>query len=172
MSLRKLKNPVPQAQVQVSDAESFPVRGLSPANVLGLYRRHTGQLSEMFEKVAETYKAAGTIEAADMQSVAMSLIEQAPLTLAEIIALAAGGDPDDIHLAIDDDDHLIMVDDVPQTNWQVDVTVAGSLAFAVQADAFEKIASLSFTSEMPPKKFFALIAGAIQRAMPSPVSET
>lgn len=147
MSLRKLKVPVPVAVVQVSDEDSFPVRGLNPSDLLGLYHRHTGELSGLFEKLAASYQANGNnVEAADVQQVAFALLQDAPQILAEVIAIAADGDPSD------------------EENWAIDVAIAGKLPFPVQADALQKIGALTFTSDMPPGKFVALVAGAVMKA--------
>lgn len=147
MSLRKLKNPTPQKVVKVSDDEGFVVRGLSPADVMGLYYRHTGELSNLFEKLAENYQANGNqIAASDVQTVAFSMMREAPQILAEVIALAAGGDP--------------MSDE-----WSEEVDIAKLLPFPVQADAVSKIGELSFTSEMPAGKFVSLIVGAVKSMM-------
>jgi hypothetical protein len=145
-SLSKLKNPVPTKVVQVSDDEGFAVRGLSPSDVLGLYQRHTGQLSDMFEQLAETYqKSGGQVAPSDVQAFAVNLIGDAPHIMAELVALGSGSDP----AALDD--------------WSTDVEIARKLTFTVQMDALSKIGALTFTSDMPPGKFVALIGGLIQK---------
>jgi len=144
--LSQLKQPIPELVVKVSDAEGFAVRGLDPTDVLSLYYRHTGKLSEMFDGMMERYRENGNnIETADVQSFAMTVIGDAPVIVAEVIALASGSSPDD-------------------DEWDADIHIATHLPFPVQADAIEKIGRLTFTSEMPPKKFGALVAGAITAA--------
>lgn len=172
MSLRKLKNPVPEKLVQVSDTESFPVRGLSPSGVVGLYYRHTGQLSDIFERIMGGYQENGVVATSDVQAIAMSLVEQSPQIMAEIIALASGSNPADETLASDADGNPIMSDagDRLLTCWEADVAVALQLSFPVQADALEKIGAVTFTSEMPLGKFVALVARAIKAATPSKLS--
>lgn len=147
MSLRKLKNPTPTAVVHISDEESFPVRGLNPTDILGLYYRHTGQLSGLFEKLAENYQSNGSrVNPTDVSAAVMTAMQDAPVVMAELIALAADGDPHD------------------GENWDIDVSIATRLAFPIQVDALMKIGALTFTSEMPAGKFAALVAGAVQKA--------
>lgn len=168
MSLRKLKTPVPQALVQVSDEEGFPVRGLSPTHVIGLYYRHTGQLSALFERLAEAHQSGGNVDTGDIQTMVVELLREAPLIMAEVIALASGSDAADEIEATDD-----AGEPLGMTNWEADVEIAKTLSFPVQADALTKIGNLTFTSDMPPGKFFALIAGAVNKAVAlRPKSET
>ncbi len=142
-SLRNLRNPIPELVVQVSDGEGFPVRGVSPAMLLGLYNRHAGQLSNLFERLAERYRTAGNFEAEDAQAVVLGLLNDAPIIMAEIVALATGSDPAD------------------SANWELDLEIASKLPFPVQVDALMKIGQLTFTSDMPPGKLMALVVGAI-----------
>ena len=152
-SLRKLRNPVPELVVNVSDGEGFPVRGISPAMLLGLYYRHTGQLSNLFEKLVDKQRHSGTLDPSDAEAVVLGLLDEAPVIMAEVVALASGSDPADAD------------------NWEVDLDIAQSLPFPVQVDALMKIAALTFTSEMPPGKFVALVARAINnRVATSPAT--
>lgn len=147
MSLsKKLKNPTPSMVVQVSDSEGFPVRGLNPTDVFGIYYRHTGQLAALFEKLIEGFQQNGAFDTADIQTVALDLIKDAPMVMAEIIAAAADGNPDD------------------SESWEADVGIARRFTFPVQADALAKIGELTFTSEMPPGKFLSLVVGLVARA--------
>lgn len=147
MSLSKLKNPTPSKQVQVTDEESFPVRGLNPDDIMGIYYRHTGDLSGLFEKLFEGFQSNGDrIDPNDLTAVALDLMRDAPHIMAEIIAAAAGGNPRD------------------DEAWMIDVAIALKLPFAVQADALQKIVELTFTSEMPPKKFGNLVVALWMRA--------
>lgn len=155
MSLsKKLKNPTPQKLVQVSDSEGFPVRGLNPTDVFGIYYRHTGQLAAFFEKLMTSFHQTGEFDTSDIQSVALELLKDAPVVMGEMIAAAAGGNPSD------------------ETEWSADVAIARALPFPVQVDALTKIGELTFTSEMPPGKFLSLIAGMITRAVGLPQTKS
>ena len=143
-SLTKLKNPVPQKVVEVSDEEGFVVRGLNPAAVFTLYYRHTGEIGQLFEKFLALAQGDGEAKLEDAGSIVVTLLQNAPLILAELIALAAGADP------VNDDE------------WLESVGIARDLSFPVQVDALEKIGALTFTSEMPVGKFAALVAKSAQ----------
>lgn len=145
-SLTKLKNPVPQQVVQVSGDEGFVVRGLNPTAVFTLYYRHTGEIGQLFEQFLALAQGEGGPKIEDAGSIIVTLLQNTPLVLAELIALAAGASP------ADDDD------------WFESVGIARDLSFPVQVDALEKIGSLTFTSEMPVGKFLALVAKSAQAA--------
>lgn len=146
MSLSKtLKNPIPQELVQVSDGDGFSVRGLSPTHVLGLYFRHAGELGNLFDNVASAYVSGGTLTPEDTGALLLKLLNDAPLIMAELVALSAGGDPSDSETFV------------------ADVAIAKDLPFPVQVDALTKIAGLTFTSDMPVGKFVRLLAGMLQR---------
>jgi hypothetical protein len=166
MSLQKLKNPSPVKVVQVSDGDSFPVRGLSPSNVIGLYYRHTGQLSGLFEQLATTYRGKGEIETPDITEIVATLMQEAPLIMAELIALASGSTPVVSDGSARSVEELADADNLtPEESWLLDVHIATSLPFAVQVDALVKIGELSFTSEMPPGKFVSLVANLLQKGI-------
>lgn len=149
-SLLKLSNPIPQETVKVSDGEGFAVRGLSPAHVVDIYFRHIGELGDLIDRLVAQYQEGGGQFTVDTTAViAMNMAKDAPLILGEIIAAAAGADPAD------------------EQNWADSVQIAFSLPFPVQADALEKIAALTFSSDMPPGKFVRLVARAVQSVTPS-----
>jgi hypothetical protein len=133
-TLLKLKRPIREATVQASDDDSFVVRGLNPIQVFALYRRHTGQFGDLFKQAM-----ASEASQADIYDVATKLAADAPTLLAELIVVASGGSPD-------------IVDEFDDA-----YAVAAALPFPVQADALAKIGDLTFTSEMPPGKFLALV---------------
>lgn len=139
MGLRDLI--IPTERVEVADSY-FTVRGLSPNDALGLYYRHRGQLSAMFEQFSARAKAEVAV---DVTEFGASLVGGAPQIMAEIIALASNSDP-------------------RGEDWDGDVGVALTLSAGVQMDALEKIGRLTFTSEMPPKKFFGLVLAMAQSA--------
>lgn len=147
MSLsKKLINPTPIMLVQTSNSEAFPVRGLNPNDVFGIYYRHAGQLAALFEKLISGFRSSGNFDPSGIQVVALELVKDAPIVMGEIIAAAADGDPSD------------------EASWRADVEIARKLPFPVQADALAKIGELTFTSEMPPGKLLSLVAGLIERA--------
>ena len=149
-SLKNLKNPTPTLAVAVSDEESFTVRGVSLSDVLHIYYRHTGGISLAFERLAMTYKSAGLVEQDDVTSMLAGAIADVPTVVAEIIAIASGADTHD------------------DAEFQSDVDIASSLSMGVKLSALEKIGHLTFTSEMPPKKFIALIASALNQTRATP----
>lgn len=150
-SLRKLTKPV--GTVTLADGQKFTVNGLSPSHIFGLYHRHPGELAALFSKYSED----GELTPEDTQPVAKTLVSMAPLLMAEIIALGTGGDPfDDRPLDLDTPEGA--------TVWQGDVALAAELTMPVQIDALQKIGDLTFTAEMPPKKFFGVLRKMLQSA--------
>lgn len=135
MGLSDLGIEVPVAKVQVAD-EFFTVRGLSPDDAMGLYYRHPGQLSALFEELSGI--AAQTSDVDPIQ-LAMRVVSEAPRIMAEIIAVASGSDPRD------------------DAAFEADVSIAIRLSAGVQADALKKVADLTFSSDMPPGKFLDLV---------------
>lgn len=154
----------PQATVSLGDSEgqSFTVTGLTPNHIFGLYHRHRGQLAALFEKFTAD---GGTPSMDDAASLAQSMFNSAPLLMGEIIALASGGDPFDT-TPIDPD--------VPDgaTRWQATLTAATELSVAVQVDALQKIGGLTFTPEMPPKKFLGALVQMVQSANTSTLTHS
>ncbi len=158
-TLLSLKVPVPERVVQVSGSEGFTVRGLSPLQVLQLYKRHTGQLSSLFDRVMASVAERGAADAADIEPIVLSLIQEAPVIVSELIVLASGGNPDDAGIA----------------DFEEALLIASQLPFPTVADCISKIAELTFTSDMPPGKFLALatkmatkLTGALQDLPISP----
>jgi len=139
MGLRDLV--IPTELVKVAD-EGFPVRGLSPNDALDLYYRHAGELSALFDQFTARVKAG---ESADAMEVGTAMVGGAPQIMAEIIALASDSDP-------------------RSPDWPLDVAQALRLPAGVQMDALEKIGRLTFTSDMPPGKFFGLVISMAQSA--------
>jgi len=148
MGLRHLVKP--QATVTLSDGvQTFTVSGLSPNHLFGLYHRHRGQLSELFDVLT----AGGEDRTPEtIAQMGQQVFARAPLLLAEIIALAAGGDPFDES----ETDGI--------TNWQAEIAMAAGFPFPVQMDALQKIGDMTFTSDMPPKKFLGALVAMIQGA--------
>lgn len=155
-TLLAVKAPIPEKVVQVSDSEGFAVRGLSPYQIVALYRRHTGELEPLFQRVMSSAAEKGEAQAADIEAIVLSLASDAPIILAEIIALGSGGDPADMRNATITDPGSGQP--VTLASFDAAVTLARHLPFPTQTDALSKIGELTFTSDMPPGKFFALAA--------------
>lgn len=155
-TLLSVKVPIPEEVVRVSDSEGFAVRGLSPYHIVGLYKRHTGELEPMFQRVMAGVSEQGQVQAADIETIVMSLATEAPILLAEVVALATGGDPADTEEVTRD--HPATGQPVTLPAFDMAVLLAQHLPFPVQTDALDKIGRLTFTSDMPPGKFFALVA--------------
>lgn len=153
-SLLKIVKPMQTVSLGDSEGQSFTVTGLTPNHIFGLYHRHRGQLAAMFDKVVGE---GGEVDLDNVHGMAESLFNSAPLVMGEIIALASGGDPFDAS-PIDPD--------VPDgaTRWQAVLTAATGLSLAVQMDALQKIGDLTFTVDMPPKKFLSALVQMVQSA--------
>lgn len=109
--------------VQVSDGESFAVRGLSIEDLVVVVEQHQAELTPLFNQVQ-----AGEVSLTDTSVLATLLFKQAPRAAAHVIARAE--DP--------------LAD-------EQDVVAAKGLPFPVQLDALEKIAELTFKSAAPKK---------------------
>lgn len=137
---------IPTATVEVAGGESFTVRGLSPNDALQLYYRHAGQLSALFDQFAGKVKAKEAVAESDVVQAGVAMVSGAPLIMAEIIAIGMGAKPDDIEGFAEIVTNLL---DAP----------AG-----LQMDALQKIGGLTFSSDMPPGKFFGLVLAMAQSA--------
>jgi hypothetical protein len=115
-------------KVEVAGGKGFAVGGLHLDGILTICRRHREDVTKLFEQVVET--GGGLEQAAAMSETVLSAT---PDIAAEIIAFAAGH-PDAAE------------------------AVFRKLPFPVQLDALNKIAELTFTSEMPPKKVIETVA--------------
>ena len=139
MTLRNIT--IPKAVVAVDAEQQFAVSGVTANQVFTLYRRHREDLSVLFDRLSgrgepETLEVLNSIE---------GIITQFPVLVAETIALAGGDLPEN------------------ETEFAEAVAIAQSLPFTVQTDALLKIGELTFSPDMPPKKFFALLVGMIQQ---------
>ncbi len=153
-TLLNLKQPIPELVVNISDSEGFAVRGLTPYQVFSLYSRHSGELSSLFDRVMASVKDTGQPESGDIEEMVIGLLKETPTLLAELIVLGSGGDP-----AAPGDAVVMGIGGEPLTLPKFDAAVylAKHLTLSVQADALDKIGTLTFTSDMPPGKFFALV---------------
>jgi hypothetical protein len=145
--------------------QSFTVRGVTTNQVITLYNRRRDQLEPLFARLANEKLVAVSQEAnAELATV---LLNQSPLLMAEVIAIAAGGNPYDDSPA--DPEHPDGM-----TAWQADVAMAIDLPAPVQLDALQKIGALTFSPEMPPGKFVRVLVemmkGATRNLSPSTAS--
>lgn len=154
MGLRNLT--FPEVTVEIPGGGKFAVRGLSPDMVLGLYNRHRGDLSTLFDTYVAQQRG---IETADMGSLIGEMVTTAPVVMAELIALAAGGTPKADHVEPDTENNPHGL-----TDWERDVANAHRLPLPVQIDALQKIAAQTFTSDMPLGKFLAVVGKAAATA--------
>lgn len=155
-TLLKITAPIQERIVQVSDGEGFAVRGLNPLNVVALYRRHMGELEPMFQQVMASAQARGTVDASDIQPLLLGLVSESPLLMGELIVIASGGDPANVDpVTIADPEGG---DAVTLPAFDAALTIAMALPFTVQVDALSKVGELTFTQDMPPGKFLALVA--------------
>lgn len=153
MTLRNIV--IPKMVISVGGESLFAVSGIYPNQVFGLYKRHREDLSSVFDSLSGRETALAQVALDSIEGI----VAQFPDLIAEIIALASGGDPDDYELFVDKNTG----DTTGQTVWEADVAIAKRLPFPVQLDALMKIGELTFSTEMPPGKFFALLVGMIQR---------
>ncbi len=136
-------------EVSLGGGQSFTVSGITANQVFGVFFRHQNELTPIFDQITSGEEV--TLE---------GMVASFPLLVAEIIALGAGGNPFDTAPYNSEDPNSI-------TNWQADLRAASSFPFPVQAEALSKIADLTFTPEMPPKKFFGLLLQMVQGAKAS-----
>ena len=137
MTLRHLT--IPKAAILVG-GEPFVVSGVTASQVFTLYRRHKADLSTLFDNLS----GRATIEAGDVMNSVEGIIAMFPDLVGEVIALASGVSPDSPEL-------------------DEEVAIAKSLPVAYQVEALEKIGELTFSPEMPPKKFFGLLVAMVQQ---------
>lgn len=134
---------VPRATVELGEGESLSLRGFSFEDALGLYYRHAGELAALFDHFAKGGEAA--IEADDVRQLGGTLLARAPALIAEVIAVASGEDADG-------EDFADVVADFRH------------MPAGPQLDALQKVHALTFTSDMPPGKFAAVVLGMAQSA--------
>jgi len=134
---------IPTDVVKVSGGE-FSVRGLSPDDGLQLYYRHASDLSALFDQFAGKLRGDAEVEPSEVLEAGSAMVSGAPQLMAEIIALANGA-------SVAEDDSFNMV-----------VAFAKQLPAGVQVDALQKIAALTFSSDMPPGKFVGLVLAMVR----------
>lgn len=115
--------------IKVPGGGEFAVRGLSLADLTGLYRAHSGELGLWFERFV-----GGSSNSSDaMADVIASVIASAPHLAARAITLASGDDSEEAY------------------------AVAQQLPLGVQTEALGAIGRLTFTEDMPPKKVLEIV---------------
>lgn len=120
-------------RVNVAGGAGFEVRGVSLDAILRICRRHWGEMGQLFEQVMERADGGIGLDLNQAGDIASGLLESVPTIAAEIIAEAAGySEPDAIEL----------FRKIPAPS---------------QLEALDKIAALTFTSEMPPKKVIEIV---------------
>ena len=137
-----------QTQTVEYPGGTFAVRGFSPNDALTLYLRHAGELSKLFDQFANQAKVEGAdaVTAASTLEAASSMVAGTPLLMAEILAVAMDADPADIE------------------GFTKIVSSVLKLPIGVQMDALNKIADMTFTSDMPLGKFLTLVLSMAQSA--------
>jgi hypothetical protein len=142
----------PTRAIAIPGGGEFAVRGLTTDMALNLYLRHAGQLSQLFDM------AAANAADEDFRDIAMRLLTEAPHIMAELIALATGSRPGDDWIDPDEEANPLGL-----TEWERDVRAAQGLPIPVQVDALMGLAEMTFTSSMPPKKFFGVVIGMARK---------
>lgn len=149
----KLRNiAIPSAVVQIDAEQSLTVRGITAEQAFLLYHKHRDEMAMVFERLSGNSTGGSEL----LDSVA-GIIAAFPLLVGEVIALATGSSPLDMSPADPN-----MPDGI--TGWQADLAGAMGLPLPIQVEALMQIGSLTFTPEMPPKKFFGLLVAMIQQA--------
>lgn len=124
-------------RVEVAGGRGFDVSGLSLDAILTVVQRHKEDAGELFDTlVAQVGKDDG-ISLDQAEWLGGALLSAAPAIAAEIIALAAGYQS------------------------QEAADIFRQISMPSQIDALDKIARLTFTSEMPPKKVFETVVRAL-----------
>lgn len=134
MGLAEL-GPAPGETVKAPHGE-FVVRGLGFEEILAIYMRHKGEASGLFERLVNGGDGKPALSLDQVSLIGGALLSSSPTIAYEIIAAAAGGLTDEA------------------------VAAVSTFGVAVQTDALDKIAALTFTREMPPKKLLEIVVRA------------
>ncbi len=126
-------------EIPLGNGQSLTVSGISATQVFGLYQRHKEELATLFDQFSGRGDYGAVLNTIE------GIIASFPMLVSETIALATGINPGD-------------------EAWERGVVVAGRLPMAAQIEVLFATSDLSFTPEMPPKKFFGLLVGMIQQA--------
>ena len=136
---------IPQLTVPVAADAGFAVRGLSPYDLVAIYLRHRGEVSNLFDDFAARIKAGDTAGLDDGFALVMSSLQTMPHLIAEVIAMATGSD-------------------AATEDFEREVKVVLKMSIGVQSSALEKIGKLTFTDEMPVGKFLSLALESLKGA--------
>lgn len=112
----------------VGEFVDYPVRAITPADVMWLLQEQRAALEEFYAKAV-----SGELATDDYNAMAQQLLTGAPLLLGAVIA-CAGGERD-----------------------REAAENAAALSFTVQVDALEKIGRLTFAAEGGAKKFLETV---------------
>lgn len=122
----------PSKRITLSEDSYFDVRGLSLSDTLAIYWRSPQELSSLFEDLVSDFKNGFPIDAI------YKATSSVPDIIAQTIAFAAGYKYDDADF------------------WE-QAEKFKILPIGAQVDALNEIASLTFSSDMPPKKMLGLL---------------
>lgn len=120
-------------EVALPKGKSFTVRGICLSDISLLLRNRNSEIKAYFAKYSQS---GGVAPATFSSELGMSLIDAAPMLVAEIISCAA--------------DEPTMVER------------AAKLPINTQLDALQKIAALTFDAEGGPKKFVEAVISIMQ----------
>jgi hypothetical protein len=120
--------------VNVAGGAGFDVGGLNLDSILRIFRRHSDDLRDLFDSLVSGADGSPSLNIDQASALGGALLASAPRIAAEIIAEAAGFDD-------------------PEAG-----ALFAQLAAPVSLEALDKIAALTFTSEMPPKKVLETVA--------------
>ena len=154
-TLLKLTTPIAERIVAVPSGEGFAVRGLNPIHIAALYRRHMGELEQVFESVMTVAKAKGDAQADDLFPLLLGLISETPVLMGELIVIASGGDPASTNSATIV--HPATGEPATLPAFDAALLIAMALPIGAQIDALVKVGELTFTPDMTPGKFLALV---------------
>jgi hypothetical protein len=124
-------------RVEVAEGRGFDVSGLSLDAILLIVQRHKKDVGELFDTLVRQVGQDEGISLDKAEWLGSALLGAAPAIAAEIVTLAAGYES-------------------PEA-----VEVFRKVPAPIQLDALDKIARLTFTSEMPPKKVFETVVRAL-----------
>ncbi|PAL23538.1 hypothetical protein [Sphingopyxis sp. GW247-27LB] len=135
----------PSRQIKMPNGVEISIRGIALDDALTIYRRHAGELSAWFERLAlqamENPEAGFSFDA----NIASALVDTLPTVTADIVAIAMGYDDPAV------------------------IGIVQRMALAPKIAALEAIADLTFTEDMPPKKLFETViqaAGLVRTSTP------
>ncbi len=136
----------PTRTISLPGGAEIVLRGIALNDALIIYRRHTGELSAWFDRLVLQAAEQGDTGFNFDGAVATALIDALPDVTADIVAIAMGYDDPAV------------------------TPIVKRMAVAPKVAALEAIADLTFTEDMPPKKFLETViraAGLVQSDPPN-----